>query len=179
MPTWVKVVLIIVIVVGVLGIAAVVAGLLVARRYGPELIQENKQAMDEGQEYGRRTDDVGCLNEAVARQARVTGFRDMLKNNFFTRSCLEVARPTPGFCEGVPRRLEFMKGVAWQAQQCKRYGLGPETQCSQFFQQIQQFCEERDRTPRPTPNTNGGAATPETTPAVKPPPAPKPAARPR
>ncbi len=179
MPTWVKVVLVIVAAVAVLGIAAAVAGFFVARRYGPELIGENKQAMTEGQEYGRRTDDVGCLNEAVARQARVTGFRDMLKNNFFTRSCLEVARPTPGFCEGVPRRLEFMKSVGWQAQQCKRYGLGPETQCSQFFQQIQQFCEERDRTLRPAPNTNGGAAVPETAPAVKPTPAPKPAARPR
>jgi hypothetical protein len=179
MQTWVKVVLVIVLIVGVLGVAAVVAGLLVARRYGPELIQENKQALDEGQEYGRRTDDVGCLNEAVARQARVAGFRDMLRNNFFTRSCLEVARPTPGFCEGVPTRLEFMKSIGWQAEQCKRYGLGPETQCSQFFQQIQQFCEERGRTLRPVPNASGGAGVPETAPAVKPPPAPKPATRAR
>ena len=176
MPTWAKVTLIIVVVIGVLGIAGVVAGLLVARRYGPELVQENKQAMEEGEEYGRRMDDVGCLNEGVARQARVTGFRDMLKNNFFTRACLEVARPTPDFCEGVPGRLEFMKGVGWQAQQCKRYGLGPETQCSQFFQQIQQFCEERAA--RPSRGVNGGGGT-AGTPAPPPPPAPKPATRAR
>jgi hypothetical protein len=171
MPTWVKVFLAIVIIVAVLGVGAIIAGLLLARKYGPELVQENGQAMDEGREYGRRTDDVGCLNEAVARQARVEGFRDMLKNNFFTRSCLEVARPTPGFCDGVPGRLDFMKSIAWQAEQCKRHGLGPEQQCSQFFQQIQQFCEERGRTIRPVPNTNGGA------PGPPPPPAPVPTAK--
>ena len=177
MPTWVKVVLVLVLVVAVLGIGAVIAGLLVARRYGPELVQENRQAMEEGQEYGRRTDDAGCLNEGVARQARVAGFRDMLKNNFFMRSCLEVARPTPGFCEGVPGRLEFMKSVGWQAEQCKRHGLGPEQQCSQFFQQIQQFCEERGR--RPAPAANVGASGTDKAPAAKPPPAPKPITRAR
>jgi hypothetical protein len=176
MPTWVKVTLVIVLIVGVLGVAAVVGGLLIARRYGPELIQENRQAMEEGQEYGRRTDDVGCLNEGVARQARVTGFRDMLKNNFFTRSCLEAARATPEFCDEVPHRFEFAKSIGWQAQQCKRYGLGPETQCSQFFQQIQQFCEERRRTLTPV-NSNAGGAAPA--PTVQPPPAPKPTARTR
>jgi hypothetical protein len=173
MPTWAKVMIVIVIVVVVLGIAAAVASFLVVRRYGPELVQENKQAMEEGQEYGRRTDDVGCLNEAVARQARVTGFRDMLKNNFFMRSCLEVARPTPGFCEGVPGRLEFAKSIGWQAQQCKRYGLGPEQQCSQFFQQLQQYCEERSQRPPPDANANAGVAP------VPPPPAPKPTTRAR
>ena len=166
MPTWVKVFLAVVIIAAVLGVGAFVAGLLVVRRYGPELVQENRQAMEEGQEYGRRTDDVGCLNEAVARQARVGGFRDMLKNNFFMRSCLEVARPTPGFCDGVPGRLDFMKSIAWQAQECKRYGLGPEQQCSQFFQQIQQFCEERST--RKVFNTNDNAGGPP-----PPPPAPK------
>lgn len=174
MPTWVKVTLVVVLVIGVLGVAAVVAGLLVVRRYGPELVEENKQAVAEGREYGRRTDDVGCLNEAVARQARVGGFRDMLKNNFFTRACLEAARPTPEFCAGVPRRFEFTKGLAWQAQQCKHYGLGPETQCAQFFQQIQQFCEERP--PVPAGNANAGGAESEPAP---PPPTPKPTRRAR
>jgi hypothetical protein len=169
MPTWAKVMIVIVVVVMVLGIAAVVASFLIVRRYGPELVQENKQAMTEGQEYGRRTDDVGCLNEAVARQAHITGFRDMLKNNFFMRSCLEVARPTPGFCEGVPGRLEFTKSIGWQAQQCKRYGLGPEQQCSQFFQQVQQYCEERASRPHGDESGDGDVAP-------APPPAPKPTA---
>ena len=171
MPTWVKVILVIIIVAVVLGIGAAVAGFFIVRRYGPELIRENRQALEEGREYGRLTDDVGCLNEAVARQTRVTGFRDMLKNNFFTRACLESARPTPGFCEGVPRRFEFVKGVAWQAQQCEKYGLRPETQCAQFFQQIQQYCDERPV----AGNSNGSGAAP----AAQPPPAPRPTTRAR
>jgi hypothetical protein len=39
-----------------------------------------------------------------------------------------------------------MKSARWQLDECKRYGLAPESQCGQLFQQVQQFCEERGRT---------------------------------
>ena len=45
----------------------------------------------------------------------------------------------------MPRRFEFVKSAEWQLQQCKRYGLSPEKQCGQLFQQVQQFCEEGHR----------------------------------
>jgi hypothetical protein len=127
----------------VLLVAAGVAGFFVMRRYGPGLMEAGQKTFAEGAEYGRRTDNEGCLNEAAARQARVEGFGDMVGNNVFMRACLEASRPTPGFCDGVPRATEFMKAIGWQAQQCQRYGLKPEQQCGQLFQQVQQFCEKR------------------------------------
>jgi hypothetical protein len=120
MPTWLKVTLVVVGLVVVLFVAAIIAGVYAVRRYGPELVEAGKQTVAEGEEYGRRTDNEGCLNEAVARQARAEGFRDMLKNSIFTRSCLEASRPTPGFCDAVPRQVEFMKAISWQMQQCKQ-----------------------------------------------------------
>jgi hypothetical protein len=135
------------VVVGVLLVVLLVGGAVavyfLARTYGPGLMEAGKQTYTEGVEYGRRTDNEGCLNEAVARQARADGITDMIKNNVFMRACLEASRPTPGFCDGVPRQTEFMKAVTWQSQQCQRYGLPPEKQCSQLFGQVQQFCEVR------------------------------------
>jgi len=154
----------------VLLVAAFVVGFFVVRRYGPGLVEAGRQTVAEGAEYGQRTDNEGCLNEAVARQARVEGFGDMIKNNVFMRACLEASRPTPGFCDGVPRQTEFMKSVGWQQQQCQRYGLSPEKQCTQLFQQVQQFCDERGRRAE-NANADGTEAPP-------PPPPPAPAAPP-
>ena len=165
MPTWLKVLLIIGGLIVVLIIVTVVAGVIVVRRYGPQLVEMGKQTVEEGAQYGRRTDNEGCLNEAVARHGRAEGFGDMVKNGIFLRACLESSRPTPGFCDGVPRQVEFIKGAQWQLQQCKRYGLAPEKQCGQLFQQVQQFCE------RPHAGAYGGPLNSNA--AGEPPPAPR------
>ncbi len=160
MPSWMKVLLVVGGLLLVLIVLAVVAGFFVVRRYGPGLVEAGRQTINEGTEYGRRTDNEGCVNEAVARQARVEGFRDMLRNNVFMRACLEASRPTPGFCDAVPGRTEFMKSITWQQQQCQRYGLSPEKQCTQLFQQVQQFCEERGRRAENANADGTGAAPP-------------------
>src|SRR5437868_1688159 len=145
MPTWLKVLLIVGGILVVLVVGVVVASVIVVRRYGPELVKSVEQMGNEGKEYGRRTDNEGCVNEAVARHSRSDGIGDVIKNTIFLRTCLDASRPTPGFCDDVPRRLEFVKSAEWQLQQCKRYGLSPEKQCAQLFQQVQQFCEEGHR----------------------------------
>jgi hypothetical protein len=172
MPTWLKVLLIVggIFVVLVVGVA--VAGVIVVRRYAPGLVEAGKQTITEGQEYGRRTDNEGCLNEAVARHSRSEGFTDIIRNTIFMRACLDASRPTPGFCDDVPRRFEFVKSAEWQLQQCKRYGLSPEKQCAQLFQQVQQFCEERGHRMSPGGNSNSGDSNGDD--ETSPPPAPMP-----
>jgi hypothetical protein len=138
-----KVLLVVGVLLVLLFVGGVVAVYFLARAYGPGLVEAGKQTYGEGIEYGRRTDNEGCLNEAVARHARAEGFTDMIKLNVFMRACLEASRPTAGFCDDVPRQTEFIKAAGWQQQQCRRYGLSPEKQCGQLFQQVQQFCETR------------------------------------
>jgi hypothetical protein len=145
MRTWLKVVLIVGGLLVVLFIAAGVGIFFVAKRYGPGLIEAGKHSFEEGRDYGRRTDNEGCLNEAVARHARADGLGTIISNNLFLRSCLDASRPTPGFCDDVPERWEFVKAARWQLDECKHYGLSPESQCGQLFQQVQQFCEQRGR----------------------------------
>ena len=168
MPTWMKVLLILGVLLVLLVVGGAVAVYFLARTYGPGLVEAGKQTYGEGVEYGRRTDNEGCLNEAVARQARAEGFTDLIKNNVFMRACLEASRPTPGFCDTVPRRTEFMKSIGWQQQQCQRYGLSPEKQCSQLFGQVQQFCDERGRRAE-NANADGTEAAPPPPPPAAPP----------
>ncbi len=143
MPTWAKVLLI----TGALGVALLIVliagGVYLVKKHGPAFVESGKQAYSEGAEFGRLTDQRGCLDEGIARHQRSTGLGELLKTNLFLRSCLEASRATPGFCDEVPRQNEFVKSIQWQMRECERYGLSAEKQCGQLFQQVQQFCEQR------------------------------------
>jgi len=170
MPTWMKILLVAGLLLVLLLAGAAVAGYFVMRSYGPRILEATRRNMAEGAEYGRRTDNEGCLNEAVARHARVEGFTQIINNHVFLRGCLETSRPTHGFCDGVPRLTEFMKGIGWQAQQCQRYGLKAEQQCGQLFQQVQQFCDRRSLPGLPGADADRAPGAPAMPP---PPPAPR------
>ncbi len=154
MPTWLKVVLIVGGLLLVLVVASLVGLFFVAKRYIPEIVEAGKQNTEEGRQYGLLTDNEGCVNEAASRHKHAEGFRDLLKEPFFMQSCLAASRPTPGFCDDVPSRFEFMKSAQWQLDECKRYGLAPESQCAQLFQQVQIFCEQQRNA-----DTRGGIQT--------------------
>lgn len=145
MPTWLKVVLIVGGLLFVLLIVAVVGVVYVAKKYGPQIVEAGQKTYAEGVEYGRLTDNEGCVNEAAARHVHVNGFTAFVRNGVFMEACLEASRPTPGFCDTVPGEMEFLKGASWQQQQCKRYGLKPESQCGQLFQGVQRFCDKHGR----------------------------------
>lgn len=170
MPTWMKVLLVVGVLLVLLIVGAVVAVYFLARAYGPGLVETTRQSVAEGREYGRLTDNEGCVNEAVARQSRSEGISDLFKNTLFLRPCLEASRPTPGFCDTVPGQTEFMKSIGWQQQQCQRYGLPTEKQCGQLFGQVQQFCELRRQRGEDADLSNDDAAPPAPPPPVAPPP---------
>src|SRR5687767_14581877 len=174
MPTWMKVLLIVGGLLVVLLVAAVVVGYVVVSRYRPGFVEATGRSFEEGTEYGQQTDNEGCLNEAAARWARAGGMMDMIKNGVFVETCLNASRPTPGFCDGVPRQTEFMKSIPWHQQQCKRFGLKPEQQCAQLFQGVQRFCDKRGHTGDANANTGGGLVLDE---APPPPPTPTPRGR--
>ena len=145
MPTWLKVVLIVGGLLLVLVVASVATLVYVAHKYGPAMVEAGKQSFEEGRAYGRATDEQGCVDESVARHKRAEGLTGAINTSLFMRSCLDVSRPTPHFCDAVPQRIEFMKSARWQLDECKRYGLSTESQCGQLFQQVQQYCEQRGR----------------------------------
>jgi hypothetical protein len=143
MPTWAKVLLIAAVLLVLLVLAAAGAGVYLWRQHGRGFVESTRKTGAEGQEYGKHTDAQGCLAEGLARHTRAEGFGEIVGTNIFLRTCLDASGPSPGFCEGVPRQLEFIKSAQWQQQQCQKHGLSPAKQCGQLFAQVQQYCEAR------------------------------------
>lgn len=114
-------------------------------RHSKDLGRAAVQKFEEGRSFGKTTDNQGCVDEALARYKKSPGFRGAISANLFLQSCLDSSKPTPGFCESVPRRIDFMKSAAWQKAKCSEAGIN-DSMCPQIFAQLQQYCE---RGPRP------------------------------
>ncbi|MFL6227925.1 MAG: hypothetical protein ACJ741_04000 [Pyrinomonadaceae bacterium] len=140
MPTWLKVVLAVVL-VGVLAVAALVgAGVYLWKQHGPEFVAGVKQGEREGRDFGTQTDNKGCVDEGVARNRKAEGITELMKSSVFVRSCLDASRPTPNFCDDVPGVFEITKTIEWRKNQCQQRGLAGAPGCDQIFQQVQQYC---------------------------------------
>lgn len=146
MRTWVKVLLIVAGLLVVLSLAAVGFGVYLWQQHGRGFVESAQKTVAEGHEYGRHTDEPGCVAEGLARHARSEGFGELIRTNVFLSSCLSVSRPAPGFCDDVPRQLEFVKSAQWQQGQCEKHGLSMEKHCGQFFAEVQKHCESRRTT---------------------------------
>jgi len=143
MPRWAKVLIIIVIVV-VLGIVGVVgAGVFWWSRNKDALIAKGKAVVQEGTDAGHQTDNQGCVDGALERYRKEPGFTNGISTSVFLQSCLKASRPTPGFCDAVPAKTEFVKTAEWQLGQCRAAGLGEDQYCRQIFSSVQKYCEER------------------------------------
>jgi hypothetical protein len=146
MPGWLKALLAVVIIVVLLVVGLIVGGVVWWSRNKDRLIGSVKQSMTEGREYGRTTDNQGCVDESLSRYKKDPGFSSVISTNLFDTACLEVSRSTPGFCDDVPKTTEFMKSGQWRADQCRKAALSSDSYCQQLFQPLQQFCERPRRT---------------------------------
>ena len=143
MSRTVKVLLIVGVVMALVCAAAAGLGVYLWRRHGRGLVEGGQQAYQEGREFGGRANCQECLAESVERHRRAASLGEVFRVNVFLRSCLDAATPTPGFCDGVPGQLEFVRSAQWAHEQCQRHGLSAERQCGQLFAQVQHYCAAR------------------------------------
>ena len=141
MPGWLKALLIVAIVIVLLVVGVVGAGVIWWAKNKDALMARAKQVATEGKDFGRHADNQGCVDEGVSRYKKEPGFGNAISTGIFMRTCLEASRPTPGFCDNVPRVTEFMKSAEWQVDQCRRINLSQDNYCRQLFQPVQQYCE--------------------------------------
>ena len=146
MPGWLKALLAVAIIVVLLVVGVIVGGVVWWSRNKDKLIARGKEVMTEGREFGRNTDNQGCVDETVSRYKKDPGFTTVLSNSIFTRACLDASRPTPNFCADVPKATEFMKSAEWHKAQCARVDLSRDSYCQQLFQPVQEFCAKGPRT---------------------------------
>jgi len=109
---------------------------------GPAFVEKSKQSVAEGERFGRETDNQGCVNETLARHKQNPDFSGALANQLFLTTCLQRSKATPGFCDLVPHRTEFIKSAEWQVEQCAKNDLH-DSYCRQIFAQVEAFCDMR------------------------------------
>jgi hypothetical protein len=141
MPGWLKALLAVAIIVVLLVVGVVVGGVVWWSRNKDRLMGRAKEVMTEGREFGRNADNQGCVDESISRYKKEPGFSSAISTSIFSRACLDASRPTPGFCNDVPKPTEFVKSGQWRVEQCRKVDLSSDSYCQQMFQPVQEFCQ--------------------------------------
>ena len=149
MPGWAKVLIIIAVLAVLLVVGMIVAGAFWWSRNKDSLIAQGKAVITEGQDAGRKTDNQGCVDESLTRYKAEPGFKGTISSSIFMQSCLQSSRPTPGFCDEVPKESDFVKSASWQMSQCQKVNLSSDQYCNQLFATVQRFCERPRRSSSP------------------------------
>jgi len=145
MPTWLKVLLIILLIGILLVVGVIAAAGFWFYRNKDALVAKTKAIAEDARSFGENSDNQGCVNETISRYKADPGFTSAISNSIFMRICLDKSRDTAGFCDDVPKPREFMKSAQWKKDQCQRADLERDTHCQNLFTPIQQFCEEKSR----------------------------------
>jgi FtsZ-interacting cell division protein ZipA len=150
MPGWLKAL----IAVAVIIVALVIGVLIVAGFWWSRNSDKVVAVVTEAQDFGRNTDNQGCVDESLSRYKKEHGLTSGVSTGIFMRFCLESSRPTPNFCDDVPRQTEFVRTARWRIDQCNKFDLAKDSNCQNLFAPIQQFCEERARKSGDNANAN-------------------------
>ena len=125
-------------------IVVVVGGIIAMKTWGKHFAEATTDIQQKGREFGKTTDQQGCITEGVQR-SRSSGLLDFgagMELGVFVDSCLAASRPTPNFCEGVPS-FWSMKDSEWGMAECKKAGVDPEkTACIHVMKRKHQFCSK-------------------------------------
>jgi len=126
----------------IIGVIALIVGLVIYQTNTPESKQATAASQAAGREFGKSTDQQGCQAEGLERAKPIRMFEigRMVDNEFFVEECLKSSRPTPGFCDGVPP-LWKLNSDEWEAAECKKARMDPlATGCRSVFSAKQSFC---------------------------------------
>jgi hypothetical protein len=142
-PGWAKAVIITVVVIVLLVAGAIAAGAFWWSRNKDALIARGKAAVTEGKDAGSKSDNQECVDKSITRYKKAPGLAGSIDASIFMQTCLQTSRPTPGFCDDVPKQTEFMKTAEWRAAQCRRVELSSDNYCQHLFTPVQQFCQRQ------------------------------------
>ena len=155
MPGWLKALLIVAVVIVVLVLGCIGAAVYYVSRNKDAWIAKGKAVASEGRDFGRNSDNQGCVDESISRYKKEPGFASSIETSVFMQTCLQNSRPTPGFCDEVPKQAEFMKTAQWRLEQCRRVDLSSDNYCQHLFTPVQQFCQRQSPGSKEDGGTDG------------------------
>ena len=143
MPTWLKVILIL-----LAALAVVVAGLGYAGyrwldSHKGELRQQGLQVRKEAEEFARGKDAEQCIAESLARLDRCDGIVCDVRTKLFLNTCLQKTGIPPNVCATLPKRTEFITSAKWAMEECARRGRSNDQRCARIIATLQERCEGR------------------------------------
>ncbi len=155
MPGWAKALIITLVVMVLLVVGAIAAGIFWWSRNKDALIARGKAVVTEGKDAGSKSDNQGCVDQSISRYKKAPGFARSIEASIFMQTCLQISRPTPRFCDEVPKQTEFIKTAEWRVAQCRRVDLSSDNYCQHLFTPVQQFCERQSLGSKEEKGTDG------------------------
>jgi hypothetical protein len=134
-----KIVLTIVTCFVLFAVGAVGLGAYLWSRHSGALLEAGRKQTEQGLAFGRQTDESGCLDQAIARYKSNRGVVGSVATSLFVQACWRASRPTPGFCDHVPKPFDVIRGGRWQIEQAQRAGIRDQFG-GQIFGQQQAYC---------------------------------------
>ena len=121
--------------------------IILPRKSEKELAREAEPHEIEGRQFGKTTDQEGCMKEGLTRAKSIPlqNLSRNLSNLWFVRACLKSSRPTARFCSGIPRDSLFHASAEydWEVQQCEDIGMNTsETGCIVVFTARANYCND-------------------------------------
>ena len=140
MPTWAKVVMLVVLVAFAAMVVGIIAGARWMKRQTATLRKETQVAMEDGRRFGGDHDAEACVVESLSRLKACDSLLCEPSVKLFMGSCLDRAKPTSGLCDGVPKQSELMASPRWQYAECDRRGWGLSERCTRVITTLQNHC---------------------------------------
>ena len=143
MPTWLKVILIVV--------AAMVAILFAAGYVGYRWIASHKgefeaqaaQVRTDATAFSQGKDANACIEETLTRADRCDGIICEAKTKLFLGVCLEKTGVPAEVCTTLPKRTDFMASAKWALAECARRGRPNDQRCTRMITALQEQCAGR------------------------------------
>lgn len=103
--------------------------------------QKVEKAKFEGREFGRTTDQNGCIEKGFSLKTEIKSFDKVILE--YVGECLQSSEAIPNFCDGVPEE-DYISG--WNDKQCEKVLI--DAPCHDTMYAKQSFCrffQERDQ----------------------------------
>lgn len=147
MPTWLKVVLAIVVAALVVWAAASVVTWRSFTATRATLVEQGAAIRSEGAAYGHGREVRECIGESLRRLQSSREFTNEVSSRLFLDGCLSTATVPPSFCESVPRQDEAA-AAEWPINECRSRDAAEISRCSRVMQEVLRYCDRaRSRKP--------------------------------
>jgi hypothetical protein len=147
MPTWLKVLLIL-LAIGVVSViaffVAIIGGLAWFAANADEIKKNHAIARQEGHELGQSHDTHACLTDGIAHEKKcgIFGMRCMDANAYRVWTCVDAAPDRDDFCAKIPAKSEMSKSTQWYLSECRKLDRLGSQPCQRVLMDAQQGCEQ-------------------------------------